>query len=45
MKLVDMYNYDKNKWVDKETQMATELLNNLRRIDDNRKSNFKLLSS
>jgi hypothetical protein len=40
-----MYNYDKKKWVDKETQMASELLNNLRKINDDRKSNFKLLSS
>jgi hypothetical protein len=45
MKLVDIYNYDKKKWVDKETKVAEELLNNLRNLNDERKSNFKILSS
>lgn len=45
MKLVDLYNYDKKKWVDKETKIAEELLYNLRHLNDERKGNLKILSS
>ena len=40
-----MNNYDKQKWVDKETKIAEELLYNLRHLDDERKGNLKILSS